>query len=396
MRKAESSGVYLTRLVADLGTIDAADWDALLHASAAAGQTEAPPFLRHAFLHALQTSASVGGRSGWTPAFLTLWQDERLAGAVPLYRKDHSYGEYVFDWAWAEAYGRHGLAYYPKWLAAVPFTPVPGPRLLAQDDDARHALVQALLAQAQASGYSSLHVLFPTEIEGAALQAAGFSLRHSVQFHWRNRGYAGFEDYLAALTQPKRKKIRAERRRVAEAGVTHRILTGREARDEDWRFFYACYARTYFEHRSSPYLSEAFFSLLAQAMPEALVLFIAERAGRPIAASLLLRSATRLYGRYWGALEHVPLLHFETAYYQPIEWAIAQGIAVFEGGAQGEHKMARGFLPVRTLSAHWLAHPEFADAVQRFLDRETGGVEAYLDELNERSPMKAAISPDSP
>jgi hypothetical protein len=213
-------------------------------------------------------------------------------------------------------------------------------------------------------------------------------IRQGVQFHWRNAGYRDFEGFLATLSQPKRKKIRAERRRVAEAGVTFRRLSGREINEADWRFFSHCYETTYATHGSTPYLTPAFFLAIGAAMPEHLLMIVALREGRPIASSLLVRDAARLYGRYWGAVEYVPCLHFETAYYQSIEAAIDLGIEVIEGGAQGEHKMARGFLPVRTVSAHWLAEPAFADAVDRFLDREGRLVDGYLDELNERSPFR--------
>jgi predicted N-acyltransferase len=307
---------------------------------------------------------------------------------VPLYRKHHSYGEYVFDWAWAEAHQRHGIAYYPKWLVAVPFTPVPGPRLLAVDEAARAQAADALLATAQASGLDSLHVLFATESEAALLAARGALTRHAVQFHWFNAGYGTFDDYLAGLAQPKRKKVRAERRKVADAGVTLRRRVGREITEADWALFARCYRTTYASHHSTPYLNDRFFRLLAAALPEHLLLVTASRAGRDVAAALALFDGTRVYGRYWGALEAVPCLHFEASYYQLIEFAIERGLAVIEGGAQGEHKHARGFVPVRTVSSHWLRHPAFADAVQRYLERETGGVEAYIDDLNDRSALR--------
>jgi predicted N-acyltransferase len=377
------AGDYRTRVVTDVRTLEATQWDAL------AGPDGPGPFVRHAFLAALQSSGCVGGDTGWDPRFVVLEDASgALVAAAPLYLKAHSYGEYVFDWAWADAYQRHGLHYYPKGLVAVPFTPVPGARLLARDDAARDALVRALAAECDALGLSSLHVLFPRAPDAAALERAGLMRRRGVQFHWRNPGWRDFDDYLAALAQPKRKKIRAERRRVAEAGVSIEILESTAIGDADWAFFARCYRTTYAQHHSTPYLNRAFFTELARTMPEALLLAVARRAGRPIATSLLMRDATALYGRYWGAIEHVPCLHFEASYYAPIEWAIANGIERFEGGAQGEHKMARGFLPVPTCSYHRLAHPAFADAVERFLERESGGVDAYLDELDERSPLR--------
>ncbi|MFA6070483.1 MAG: GNAT family N-acetyltransferase [Janthinobacterium sp.] len=296
---------------------------------------------------------------------------------------------YVFDWAWADAYQQHGLEYYPKLLSAIPFTPVSGTRLLARDSQARAALLAFLQTQQQASKVSSCHLLFPPESEARQLEQAGYLMRSGVQFHWLNPGYTDFEQFLATLEHKKRKNIRAERRKVQEAGATLRQVRGVDATDADWKLFHRCYSNTYAEHRSSPYLSLEFFRRIGASMPQNILLVIAEREGRAIAASLVIHTKDTLYGRYWGALEHVPCLHFETAYYQPLEFCIANGIATFEGGAQGEHKMARGFLPQKTWSAHWLAHPAFADAVQRFLERERGGIDAYLDELNEHSPFRA-------
>jgi predicted N-acyltransferase len=363
-------------------------WSALL---AACGETN--PFLSYAFLHALHASGSACPETGWQPQYLALWDDTEdgvLAAAMPLYVKSHSYGEYVFDWAWADAYHRNGIEYYPKLLSAIPFTPVTGSRLLARDGEARAALVAFLQAQQQSSGLSSTHVLYPPQQQAQLLKDAGFMLRSGVQFHWINQGYRHFDDFLATLEHKKRKNIRAERRKVMDAGVTLRRLRGFDITDADWRFFHRCYETTYAEHRSSPYLNLAFFRDIGAAMPGNLMLTIAEREGRPIASSLVLHTHDTLYGRYWGAVEHVPCLHFEAAYYQPLEFCIEQGIVTFEGGAQGEHKMARGFLPQQTWSAHWLAHPSFAGAVARFLERERGGIDHYIDELNERNPFRSA------
>ena len=375
---------YRTGIVSSLTEVGEFAWNGLL-----ATQDEANPFLSYAFLHALHESGSACADTGWQPQFLVLWQEDTLAAAMPLYVKSHSYGEYVFDWAWAEAYERHGLDYYPKLLSAIPFTPVSGGRLLARDDAARAALVELLCAQQQQAGMSSTHVLYPPEAQAKQLERAGFMLRSGVQFHWLNAGYADFEQFLATLEHKKRKNIRAERRKVREAGVTMRQVRGVDASEADWRFFHRCYANTYAEHRSSPYLNLDFFLRIGATMPQNILLIVAERDGQAIASSLLIHTADTLYGRYWGALEHVPCLHFETAYYQPLEFCIANGIATFEGGAQGEHKMARGFLPQKTWSAHWLAHPAFADAIERFLERESGGIEAYIDELNERNPFRS-------
>ncbi|RSZ56587.1 N-acetyltransferase [Massilia atriviolacea] len=374
---------YRTHIVSSLSEIGQAAWDAL-----ASSQPAANPFLSFAFLDALHESGSACVDTGWQPQFLVLYEGEALVAAMPLYVKMHSYGEYVFDWAWADAYQRNGVDYYPKLLSAIPFTPVSGPRLLARDADARGALLGALVSTQKASDVSSTHILYPPEDQVELLEKAGFMLRSGVQFHWLNAGYRDFDDFLATLEQKKRKNIRAERRKVREAGVTMRRVRGADATDADWRLFNRCYQRTYQAHRSSPYLNLDFFQRIGRAMPDNILLVIAEREGRPIAASLVIHSADTLFGRYWGELEHVPCLHFETAYYQPLEFCIEQKIGVFEGGAQGEHKMARGFLPTRTWSAHWLAHPAFSDAIEHFLEREKGGIDEYIDELNDRNPFK--------
>jgi predicted N-acyltransferase len=385
MKDQAGSMNYRTRIVADLDSIGPARWNDLLRSG------HANPFMRFEYLQALHSTGCASERTGWEPQYLTLWDgasDSRLVAAAPLYRKHHSYGEYVFDWAWADAHARNGVQYYPKWLVAVPFTPVPGTRLLAHDAAGRDALARALHRHAAASALSSVHALFLPEAEAQALAALGYMTRRSVQFHWFNRGYAAFDDYLSALTQPKRKKVRAERRKVMEAGITFARKVGREITEADWTFFAGCYGRTYASHHSTPYLTREFFLALAQTMPESLLLVIAARGDRPLAASLALFDQGRLYGRYWGAVETVPCLHFETSYYQMIEFAIERGLAVFEGGAQGEHKLARGFEPVTTLSSHWLAHPAFNAAVQRYLEREHGGIEAYVDELSERTALR--------
>lgn len=374
---------YRTRIDTSLSPIGQPAWDALVNL-----QPDANPFLSFAFLHALHESGCATTESGWQPQYLTLWQADQLQAALPLYLKTHSYGEYVFDWAWADAYQRNGLEYYPKLLSALPFTPVGGARLLARDEAARSALIAALQALQQTSGVSSSHVLYPPEAQAQALKQAGFLLRSGVQFHWLNAGYRDFEQFLTTLERKKRKNILAERRKVREAGVTFRQISGAEASHADWTFFNRCYRHTYAAHASTPYLNLDFFLRIGAAMPQHILLIVAERGGRPIASSLLIHTADTLYGRYWGALEQVPCLHFETAYYQPLEFCIARGIHSFEGGAQGEHKLARGFLPQKTWSAHWLAHPAFADAIERFLQHENGGIAAYMDELNERNPFR--------
>jgi uncharacterized protein len=361
-------------VVESLGKVDAAEWNALAGAQ---------PFLRHEFLSALIDTGCASPRTGWAPRFLLVRSAGALVGAMPLFAKSHSYGEYVFDWAWADAHERNGVEYYPKLLSAVPFTPVRGARLLGP---AKKVLLEAALELARDS--SSLHILFPREEEIPLLLEHGMLLRRTVQFHWRNAGYANFDAFLASLTRERRKKIRQERRRVQEAGVRCTWLESTQIERRHWEFFNRCYRRTYAEHRSSPYLSLDFFLRLGAALPQNLALLLAERDGSPIAASFFVKDESTLYGRYWGALEHVPLLHFECCFYQPIEYAIGHRLALFEGGAQGEHKLWRGLMPVEAPSAHWLAHPKFARAVENFLEREGAGIARYVDELCEHSPFK--------
>ncbi|MBI1173650.1 MAG: GNAT family N-acetyltransferase [Sideroxydans sp.] len=369
------------RIIEDIAAIPAAQWNAL-----AGGD----PFLSHAYLHALQASGSATPAIGWHAQFLTLWQGADLLGAMPLYLKSNSYGEFVFDWAWADAYRRHGLSYYPKLVCTVPFTPVTGARLLADLPGTRAMLLDAALSFARESGVSSLHCLFPNEADTAMMQAQGMMLRQDVQFHWQNPGYADFDAFLAALSRDKRKRIKQERRKVAAAGIQLRCITGEHATPEQWDFFARCYAHTREQHHSPPALNANFFQRIGATLPHNTLLVIATREGQPVASALNFFTGEVLYGRSWGALEYHPGLHFETCYYQAIEFCIAHKIKTFEGGAQGEHKLARGFLPVATHSAHWLAHPEFSRAVEDFLQRETHAIDQYVDALNERSPFKSA------
>ena len=383
--------------------MDGLQWNELLARQDPAGALN--PFMRHEYLAAMQASGSAVPDTGWTPRFMALYDGTRLVAACALYLKSHSYGEYVFDWAWANAYQQHGLAYYPKALVAVPFTPVPGARLLAKNPAARSALIQEILVWCQDRQLSSLHLLFLSSVDSKACEEAGLMLRDTVQFHWDNSltPYPDFDSFLMTLTQEKRKKIRQERRKVAEAGVQFRWLQGNDISTADWDFFYRCYERTYLEHGNAPYLSRDFFAQMQKQMASNWLLFVAERNQQPIACSLIALSGGDnagaqgnpkvAYGRYWGALERVDCLHFEACYYQPLQWCIAQGYQRFEGGAQGEHKMARALLPVKTQSAHWLAHPAFSDAVARFLEREQEGVGNYLEDLAQRTPFKAANPP---
>ncbi|MFG6465848.1 GNAT family N-acetyltransferase [Roseateles sp. BYS87W] len=361
-------------------------WNALL-----ARSPHPTPFMRHEYLQAVHDSGSATADTGWQPMFLSAWDGDALLAACPAWLKSHSYGEYVFDWAWADAYRRHGLRYYPKLLVAVPFTPVPGSRLLAVDDDARALLAQALRGLANETQASSLHVLFGDAADQAALAGAGCLPRAGVQFHWTADGDADFTAYLARLQRDKRKKIQQEQRRVREAGVVFEALEGAAITADDWDYFYRCYQQTYREHRSTPYLSRNFFARMAADMPEHWLMFTARRGGERVAASLIALDPARraAFGRYWGATEHIPNLHFDACYYQPLAWCIAHGYQRFEGGAQGEHKMARGLMPTPTASSHWLAHPSFADAVNDFLAREGEAMAGYLGELNEHGPFKA-------
>jgi predicted N-acyltransferase len=370
------------------GQIPADQWDALL-----AAQDCPSPFMQHAYLLAMHESASATPSSGWTAQFFSLWVNDTLVAACPLYLKTHSYGEYVFDWAWANAYAQHGLAYYPKALIAVPFTPVPGSRLLADSDKHRDMLLQAVIAWCEEQRVSSLHLLFGSAADIATTARAELLHRQTVQFHWQNLGWTDFDAFLGSLNQEKRKKIRQERRKVTEAGVVFRHAHGPDISEADWRFFYQCYERTYLEHGNAPYLTPAFFKQMQSTMSSNWLLFIAEINGRPVACSLIglqheAGKPTVAYGRYWGALERVDCLHFEACYYQPLAWCIANDVQRFEGGAQGEHKMARALMPVSTHSAHWLADMRFSKAVEEFLTREGRGIDNYLEHLDERNPFK--------
>jgi predicted N-acyltransferase len=394
----EDSEEDVIRVFDSPGGIAASDWNDLLDV-----QAEPTPFMRHEYLAALHDSASAVADTGWAPAFVGLWRGRQLSAVAPAYLKSHSYGEYVFDWAWADAYQRHGLRYYPKLLVAVPFTPVPGSRLLARDAQSRRGLVLGLEALVRQQRWSSCHILFHDAADGRAAAGAAAAggvghkpwlARSGVQFHWTrpdDAAWQDFDDLLASLQREKRKKIMQERRRVRDAGVEFTVHQGPSISPAIWDFFYACYLQTYRAHHSTPYLTRDFFARVSVSMPDNWLMFVGHRGGAPIAASLIaldpkLRVA---YGRYWGATEYLPCLHFEACYYQPLAWCVANGYRRFEGGAQGEHKMARGLMPVQTASAHWLAHPAFADAVADFLAAEGRGVADYVDELRDRSPFKA-------
>ncbi|MGC9163102.1 MAG: GNAT family N-acetyltransferase [Thiomonas sp.] len=385
---------FRTELLSGVDTLPAAQWDALVQRTP--GTT---PFQRHAWLSALERTGCVGAGTGWQPRVLTLRdRHAELAAACALYVKSHSYGEYVFDWAWARAYAEHGLPYYPKLLLAVPFTPVSGAKLLGRDAAARQALLHSVLRLARESGLSSLHALFLDPLEAQWADALGMLPRITLQFHWRNppsadaSPWADFDGFLASLRHDKRKKIRQEQRQVRDAGVTFRVLHGTDITDADWAFFTRCYDATYALHGSTPYLNQTFFATIGREMPANCLLFVAERGAKAIASSLvLLDPATRTaYGRHWGAIEHVPALHFDACYYQPIAWCLQHGYTTFEGGAQGEHKIVRGLQPVATQSAHWLAHPQFARAVEHYLEHESAALQSHQQHLQSRLPFKQA------
>jgi len=365
--------------------IDGHAWNAI------AGGT---PLVSHAFLTALHATRCAAPATGWTPRYLTAWRGGELAGALPLYAKSHSYGEYVFDWAWADAYRRYGHRYYPKLVAAVPFTPAPGPRLLARDTPARSALIDAaltLLAPARpgaAPMFSSLHVLFPTEREVRLLEAAGMVVRHGLQFRWENPGYRDFADFLVTFNHDKRKKVNQERRKVAAAGVEFTRKVGGAITRADWAYFYRCYQNTYREHGSTPYLSREFFERVGASLPENVLMVLGHRDRRPVCAALDLFDGDTLWGRYWGTTDAIRGLHFEACYYQAIEFCIERRIGRFEGGAQGAHKLARGLTPIATWSAHAIADPEFARAIAAFCAREHIDVAHAVGELAAASPFK--------
>jgi predicted N-acyltransferase len=416
------------RVLESLADVPAAAWNAV------AG--DANPFLRHEFLFALERSGCTGGKSGWAAQHLVATDAGRAVGAVPLYRKDHSYGEYVFDWSWANTYAHAGLAYYPKLVAAVPFTPVTGPRLLLLQENTNagtdrmspgtgdpasgsekasprevnangarlraapdidrtgvaNTLIEAALELTRATRASSLHWLFTHDADTSVLESRGLLRRTGYQFHWSNPGYRDFDDFLSTLTAEKRKKLKRERRAVREAGVTVELVEGTTLNPEDWARFYEFYHTTIREHGAIAYLTREFFPTLGAALPHRTLLALARQESRVVGGALFLRGgragAETLYGRYWGATRHVPMLHFEVCYYAPMEYCIAQGIQRFEAGAQGGHKLARGFVPTPTHSAHWLAHPALARAVADYLARERAGVGDEIDELREHVPFR--------
>jgi len=375
-----SARVTVTGSIADIGSDE---WNRLVGCN--------HPCLRHEFLHAAEASGSASAHSGWVPRHLALYDRDGLRAAMPVYEKNNSWGEFVFDWAWARAYGQAGFDYYPKLVAAIPFTPVTGRRLLLRDEAdtaAAATLLEAALMLARESRCSSFHVLFPTEAELPVLRDAGLGIRKDCQFHWHNHDYPDFDAFLATFSSAKRKKARRERRRVSEAGITFRYLHGGEIDSETWTTLYRLISMTFMRRGSLPYFSLDFFQQLGRVLPDNLLAIVAERAGEDIAAAIFFESDTALYGRYWGADGDYDALHFETCYYQGIEHCIRTGKRLFEPGTQGEHKVARGFVPRPVWSAHWLAHPEFFSAISEYLREERLHVDRYMEAINARSPYR--------
>ncbi|MEM9442293.1 MAG: GNAT family N-acetyltransferase [Pseudomonadota bacterium] len=372
------------RLAQGISEVDAADWDAC------AGSDQ--PFLSHAFLMALETSGCATSESGWLPLHLVAEQQGRLIACAPMYLKSHSYGEYVFDWSWANAYEQAGGHYYPKLQVAVPFTPVPGPRLLTRPDVqiAKTALVQGLLSAASQIDCSSLHITFCEEAEWRQLGDAGMMKRTGVQYHWHNRDYCSFDDFLSQLKSSKRKMIRKERAKVRDQGLELETLTGDALTPEIWDHFYPFYRATVDKRWGGAYLTKSFFQEIGALIPERIVLVMARHHGRYVAGALNLLGSDTLYGRNWGCLQSFEFLHFEACYYAAIDFAIERGLSRVEAGAQGQHKLQRGYEPVPTYSAHWIRHRQFREAVERFLDVERAEMESEREQLKGLLPYREA------
>ncbi|BDU16826.1 GNAT family N-acetyltransferase [Lysobacter auxotrophicus] len=369
------------RILDSLAQVPASQWDGL--------HDGRNPFVARAFLLGLEAHGCLRERWGWRPQHLTLWEGDELIAAAPAYLKDNSHGEFVFDHAWAHAYARAGLDYFPKWLCAVPYSPVTGPRLLAKTPERRRKLVDTMTALCAGNELSSVHVNFHTDAEDADFPDDWLP-RVDVQYHWRNdRGWRAFDDYLAAFDHKHRKNIRQERAKVARAGVAFRVVDGTQATADDLSAMHDFYLQTFAEYGNHPAITLEFLQHLAREMPTSLVIMLAMRDRAPIAGALCLRGGDTLYGRYWGAMETVPGLHFETCYYQGIEYCLREGLTRFEPGAQGEHKLARGFLPTIVRSRHWIAHPQFRDALREWCSQEAESIRAYARTLCAHSPFKA-------
>ena len=373
------------KILPSIDEVSASEWNSVSGTS--------NPFLRHEFLAALEHNDCVGVENGWIPRHLVAFdENQNLVGAVPLYLKDNSYGEFVFDWAWADAYERHGLQYYPKAVSAIPYTPATGTRIFLKQDKNQDQTRQLLIELAQTlvvnEKLSSLHWLFTNEQDTNALKESGLLLRLGCQFHWKNDGYTDFESFLETLNSRKRKKINRERRYVQEESIDIDIVPGNESSDDQLNIMHHFYHSTFEKKWGHPTLTLAFFREIANTMGDQLLFFIASKDSEAVAGSICFRSDDTLYGRHWGCNEDYHSLHFETCYYQGIDYCIREGLQHFEPGAQGEHKISRGFLPTPTWSAHWIAHEGFRDIIHRHLDEETAGMHAYIEELSTRSPFK--------
>jgi predicted N-acyltransferase len=367
-----------------LSEIPATDWDAL--------HDGRNPFVAHAFLAGLESTGCLREDWGWTPCHVGMWEGDALVAAAPGYLKSNSHGEFVFDHAWAHAYAQHGLDYFPKWLGAVPYSPVTGPRLLARDEASKRALLEAIDGLMRQSGLSSAHVNFHDQADDAVFDDR-WLLREDIQYHWHNdAGWTDFEGFLGAMDHKHRKNIRQERRKVGEAGIAFRIVHGDEASDDDLAAMHGFYLQTFAEYGNSPALTPGFVRHLARAMPRQMVIMLAEREGRPIAGALCLRAGDTLHGRYWGAAELHPGLHFETCYYQGIEYCLREGLTRFEPGAQGRHKIARGFLPTLVRSRHRIADPRFAEAIGAWCAEERASIRAHVRDLQGHSPFRAGAA----
>jgi len=373
-------------IITHIANLNAKEWNSL------AGNSN--PFTRHEFLLALEKHNCVGEKFGWLPRHIVAHnENDQLVGAVPLYMKYNSYGEFVFDWGWADAYNRMGLNYYPKLVCTTPYTPATGPRILtAKGNDQRKIatlLINTALALAAEDNVSSLHWLFTSKKDTELLVEHDFMCRQGYQFHWTNNNYTNFEDFLAGLNSNKRKKIKRERKQVQAANITFNVLEGGAITEDQWKIFHSLYASTFDRLGGYATLSLPFFIEIGNTMPDHVVLVLAQLNDKTIAAAFCMRGENTLYGRHWGCTVKYNNLHFETCYYQGIDYCIKHGIKTFEPGAQGEHKLSRGFLPVKTYSTHWIDHPGFRDAIAEFLEKETRGIDMYINDLNEHSPYKS-------
>jgi predicted N-acyltransferase len=373
------------RIVEGLAQVPAEQWNALIG--------DDNPFIQHEFLAALEEHHCVGETYGWIPQHIAIYNDQdQLIGAVPMYLKDNSYGELVFDWSWADAYHRSGLRYYPKLVTAIPYTPATGPRLLvapeADQTSVRQSLIEAAIALAESHQLSSIHWLFTNEQDTSILRDNGLAMRLGCQFHWQNHGYTDFDDFLGALSSSKRKMIKRERRRVKEQDIALEVRHGDEMSEEQWHIFHRFYESTFERKSGMPTLSLPFFISLAESMPRNMVIVLARHDGRYVAGAFNMRSHDTLYGRHWGCSAEYHSLHFEACYYQGLDYCIENKLQRFEPGAQGEHKISRGFLPSPTWSAHWIAHPQFKEIIHNYCRQEQDGMQHYMDELSQHSPYK--------